>query len=488
MSNLQSGTRGMSASDWIRMKRSKGADPSVTSVVDLYASVPTGTPINNSTTTREFVIACIDPRFAHALEQYLNEILVENGITYDLFILAGAAGGAALTGNALTCIPGGGTCSIVSVGNNWRTVLLEHIQVAITLHNISKVLVVDHLDCGAYKNCVICTATDQTPSDHQTQFNNLSSFLNSSTFYANGTSSPTATVSGSSIFTNGIQGLYFNGTSGLNTTSLFNYSNALQRVSSKGVASGAKVLVLGCIDPRFSTLLSSFLTGYKDVQFIYDLFILAGSSLGANQSYTTFPTTRTSTSTGNYAGGIRLDGTNYIGNKWGPTFFDHLSIARLLHTITEVWVFDHLDCGAYKNIKFNNPLATDLDPNQHTTEITTLQGYINTYTSTTDYLSNAPTVLGFKGFVMDTGGVITKVVDNGIGTQILLTRTFGTSRIRNPASDHINKMLWKSTDYVIQKENASSRRPQLTVTKLCYCETTSLTPRTTGCIKCSKAL
>ena len=43
-------------------------------------------------------------------------------------------------------------------------------------------------------------------------------------------------------------------------------------------------------------------------------------------------------------------------------FFDHIQLALDLHGISEVWVFDHLDCGMYKaTLK----LETDEDPSIH---------------------------------------------------------------------------------------------------------------------------
>ena len=84
---------------------------------------------------------------------------------------------------------------------------------------------------------------------------------------------------------------------------------------------GAKVLVLSCIDPRFTERLAHFLINDKDVHADYDLVYLAGASLGVLQH--DYP-------------------------SWKPMFYGHLNIAVNLHNIKEVWVFDHLDCGMYK--------------------------------------------------------------------------------------------------------------------------------------------
>ena len=106
------------------------------------------------------------------------------------------------------------------------------------------------------------------------------------------------------------------------------------------------------------------------------------------------------------------------------------------------------------------PSATDLDPAQHTPELQKLRGHINTYTSTKDYLENAPTQLAFKGFIMDTAGGITKVVDSG-GVQVDTVLfaplgTFGSSRIRSPTSDVIELHAKASADFVLKSQTQNS--------------------------------
>jgi hypothetical protein len=361
--------------------------------------------------TRAFVIACIDPRYASALEEYLVSIL--NGATYDLFILAGASLGGNLTGNGFpVCGPSGNTngkCTIVS--NDWQSPLLDHIQVAISLHDVTQLVIVDHLDCGAYKACGCAGSTDANPNLHETQYDKLSSFILNSSFYANGDVDPAPKTLGSVIFTDGVSGLYFDTpTPGDTTTTLRNYSGGSLFTGNFPNTSGAQVLVLGCIDPRFSAVLSDFLVNYKDVQFIYDPFILAGASLGANQSYKNrenggFPNVRgNDPATTNYPNNLLANnggGIGYLGRGWGPTFFDHVSVALGLHGIIEVWAFDHLDCGAYKFIKFGNPGDPDVEFAPHTEELVRLQNNI----------SAVHPELNFKGFIIDLDGNITKVVD-----------------------------------------------------------------------------
>jgi len=489
MSNTQQGTRGLSSSDWTRLKRIKGAKPNL--ITNLTEPIYAGTPIDN-TAANTFVLACIDPRYATALEEYLLQTLGAN--TYDLFILAGGALGGNLTGNGAP-LP---ACSIVSPTNNWQTALLDHIQVAITLHNVTNILVIDHLDCGAYGAC----GGGSTAGDHKNQFNALKTLIvgtgpgtGAVLFNNAGTSSRGGTIFGNNFF-----GYYF--TTPLptapNLTILNDYLGVQQTTEYFPDSTGAKVLVLGCIDPRFTALLSSFLVNYKDVQFIYDLFILAGASLGANQSYTpTYPTLRSSGTKGSYPGGISVDGgTTYLGVTWGPTFFDHVNVAIGLHNITEVWVFDHLDCGAYKAIK---NLATDLDPTQHVPELIKLQGY----------LSTAQPSLAFKGFVMDKDGNITKYVDDtrGISLEVLkplgaptnktlysiprlLPKTTGGSRIRFTASQYTDQKAYYAADYITQTQSTNNgvntNGKVLTLAKVCTCSSPPYVANKQGlCIKCS---
>jgi hypothetical protein len=100
---------------------------------------------------------------------------------------------------------------------------------------------------------------------------------------------------------------------------------------SKGKASA---FVLTCIDPRYTFDVAYYLQHKKELHQDYDLFTLAGASVGAAKK------------------------------EWTKTFFDTLALGLKLHGITEVWCFDHLDCGMYK-ATFG--LEKDLDPKIHKT-------------------------------------------------------------------------------------------------------------------------
>jgi hypothetical protein len=229
--------------------------------------------------------------------------------------------------------------------------------------------------------------------------------------------------------------------------------------------------------------MTSFLTQYKGVQFIYDLFILAGASLGANQSYTTlsaFPAPRAVGNRGSYPNNVLADGAANIGNlgrTWGPTFFDHLSVARLLHNITEVWVFDHLDCGAYKAILSGSLAASDDVNDPHITEMQKLQTFIDKYTRGQDPLNTSPYSLSFKGFIIAKNGLIENVINDRTGT-VIESAWFGSSRIRNPASTHTDLMAFQRADYITQVQpldmTANKNRvglSQQNLTQLCGCST-----------------
>jgi carbonic anhydrase-like protein len=82
--------------------------------------------------TEALLLNCIDYRLTAATTRYMAERGMEG--KYDQFILAGAALGA-----KTDKFPA------------WGTTFWEHVQVAIDLHGIRKIIVMDHRDCGAYK-------------------------------------------------------------------------------------------------------------------------------------------------------------------------------------------------------------------------------------------------------------------------------------------------------------------------------------------------
>jgi carbonic anhydrase len=94
------------------------------------------------------------------------------------------------------------------------------------------------------------------------------------------------------------------------------------QTQSQLTAHTAKAFVITCMDFRLIDDAVYFLDslGYNNN---YDEIILAGASLGYNQ-------------------------TKY--NSWKKTVDDHINLAKKLHHIKDIIVIDHMDCGAYKII------------------------------------------------------------------------------------------------------------------------------------------
>ena len=102
-------------------------------------------------------------------------------------------------------------------------------------------------------------------------------------------------------------------------TSIFFYLNK-KNTQNQLKAHTAKAFVITCMDFRLIDDVGTYLDniGYHNN---YDEFILAGASLGYNQ-------------------------TKY--SSWVETLEKHIEIAKNLHDIKEIIVIDHIGCGAYK--------------------------------------------------------------------------------------------------------------------------------------------
>jgi len=83
-------------------------------------------------TTDALLLSCMDYRLTDATERYMTGRGMRG--KYDHVILAGASLGA-----VTTKFP------------DWGKTFFEHLDVAIQLHQIHQVMVLDHRDCGAYK-------------------------------------------------------------------------------------------------------------------------------------------------------------------------------------------------------------------------------------------------------------------------------------------------------------------------------------------------
>ena len=132
---------------------------------------------------------------------------------------------------------------------------------------------------------------------------------------------------------------------------------------SKGKASA---FVLTCIDPRYTFDVAFYLQHKKELHQDYDLFTLAGASVGAAKK------------------------------EWTKSFFDNLELGIKLHGIKEVWCFDHLDCGMYK-ATFN--LKEDLDPKIH----------IQCMDKLKDLVHKKHPELKFREFMVDAKGHVSSI-------------------------------------------------------------------------------
>jgi len=84
-------------------------------------------------TAKYMLLACIDFRFIDNINYFGR--LIERDDTYDMFILAGSS----LGYNGITGFTG------------WNTIFEQHVDLAIQLHDIQVITILDHMECGAYK-------------------------------------------------------------------------------------------------------------------------------------------------------------------------------------------------------------------------------------------------------------------------------------------------------------------------------------------------
>ena len=101
-------------------------------------------------------------------------------------------------------------------------------------------------------------------------------------------------------------------------------------------------MVLSCIDPRFQSVVFSYLKKRK-LKGKYSSFTIAGSAIGV---------------------------TAQKFKNWHRTFWDNLETSIKLHKIKKLIVINHRDCGAAKIIngkkKFDNFNETEIHKNSFT--------------------------------------------------------------------------------------------------------------------------
>ena len=102
---------------------------------------PTGfkAPLHNV-----LLISCMDLRLLENITHFMeHENLVNR---YDQYIMAGASIGA-LLGTS----PADDELKCLEDYKGWETGLLQHVDLAIQLHNIKDIYILEHRNCGAYK-------------------------------------------------------------------------------------------------------------------------------------------------------------------------------------------------------------------------------------------------------------------------------------------------------------------------------------------------
>jgi carbonic anhydrase len=83
-------------------------------------------------TTEALLLSCMDYRLIDDIVKYMDSRGMTN--QYDHVILAGASLGA-----------------VTNAFKDWNQTFWDHLKVAIDLHHINSVILMDHRDCGAYK-------------------------------------------------------------------------------------------------------------------------------------------------------------------------------------------------------------------------------------------------------------------------------------------------------------------------------------------------
>jgi hypothetical protein len=94
------------------------------------------------------ILTCIDFRFPHLIVDYMDSLtpIGRPKTTYDHVILAGASLGV-----------------FSGVFPQWATTFWDHLAVSIKLHQIRQVYLLDHRDCGGYREFGALPGTDQVP-------------------------------------------------------------------------------------------------------------------------------------------------------------------------------------------------------------------------------------------------------------------------------------------------------------------------------------
>ena len=108
----------------------------------------TGLSLVRAASTEALLLNCIDFRLTDSVTTYMSARGMEH--EYDQLVMAGGA-----------------LAAVHPAVPDWNRTFWQHVQVALDLHDIHKVIVMDHRDCGAYR---VYTGEDLGPTpDRETQ-------------------------------------------------------------------------------------------------------------------------------------------------------------------------------------------------------------------------------------------------------------------------------------------------------------------------------
>jgi hypothetical protein len=100
------------------------------------------------------ILTCIDFRFSHLIVDYMDSLTPPGKprLTYDQVILAGASLGV-----------------FSGVFPQWAATFWDHLAVSIKLHKIKQVYLLDHRDCGGYREFGALPGADRVPVGSETE-------------------------------------------------------------------------------------------------------------------------------------------------------------------------------------------------------------------------------------------------------------------------------------------------------------------------------
>lgn len=112
-------------------------------------------PAKNSTTPypvpkkNVLFISCIDLRLTDDLTRFMDSDNLTN--RYDHYIMAGTSLAFAKAKSSCPQAMHGAGADFVPDWDGWMSALMQHIEIAIDLHDIHDIYIVEHENCGAYK-------------------------------------------------------------------------------------------------------------------------------------------------------------------------------------------------------------------------------------------------------------------------------------------------------------------------------------------------